>query len=152
MTDTLLTDLTVWLAGAPALADVPGFWVDLSGPMPGTGGVFPAGVTVLESRRNLWGDVTLRCRAQFALRLVLPFSPQDPDGAAANAARLLDLQGWVAAQSAAGLAPVFGSTDVHRETLAAEQGRLESVRADGTAVYALRLTAQYTQLYEEESQ
>ena len=71
--------------------------------------------------------------------------------AAENAARLLALQTWVAAECAAGRAPVFGNADPARETLRAEQGKLERADAGGTAVYSLRIRAEYIQLYTEET-
>ena len=58
---------------------------------------------------------------------------------------------WVAAECAAGRAPVFGNADPARETLRAEQGKLERADAGGTAVYSLRIRAEYTQLYTEET-
>lgn len=41
--------------------------------------------------------------------------------------------------------------DPARETLRAEQGKLERADAGGTAVYSLRIRAEYTQLYTEET-
>ena len=90
-------------------------------------------------------------RAEFTLRLCLPLPPGDSATAAENAARLLALQTWVAAECAAGRAPVFGNADPARETLRAEQGKLERADAGGTAVYSLRIRAEYTQLYTEET-
>ena len=49
----------------------------------------------------------------------------------------------MAAQSAAGEAPHFGSRDRETETLSAA-GALESVSDEGTAVYAVTLQADYT--------
>ena len=66
-----------------------------------------------------------------------------------NAARLLDLQTWAAAESAAGRGPVLGNAG--REVLRAEQGRMERADAGGTAVYTVRLQAEYTQVYTEET-
>lgn len=77
--------------------------------------------------------------------------PGDSATAAENAAHLLALQTWVAAECAAGRAPVFGNADPARETLRAEQGKLERADAGGTAVYSLRIRAEYTQLYTEET-
>ena len=66
-----------------------------------------------------------------------------------NTARLLDLQTWAAAESAAGRGPVLGNAG--REVLRAEQGRMERADAGGTAVYTVRLQAEYTQVYTEEN-
>ena len=83
------------------------------------------------------------CWAEFTLRLCLPRTDAD------NAARLLDLQTWAAAESAAGRGPVLGNAG--REVLRAEQGRMERADAGGTAIYTVRLQAEYTQVYTEET-
>jgi len=88
-------------------------------------------------------SAALGCRAEFTLRLCLPRTDAD------NAARLLDLQTWAAAESAAGRGPVLGNAG--REVLRAEQGRMERTDAGGTAVYTVRLQAEYTQVYTEET-
>ena len=62
---------------------------------PGTGGLWPRGVTVLTRRENLLGGVSLRCRAEFLLRLCLPLPPGDDARAVRNAGRLLACRaGW----------------------------------------------------------
>ena len=81
-----------------------------------------------------------------AARLCLPLTQAE------NAARLLALQSWAAAESAAHRAPVFGNTDTEREVLRAEQGRIERTDAGGTVVYTVRLQADYTQSFTEELQ
>lgn len=144
MTETILTDLTGWLAAAPCLAGVRRWQIDDAGPAPGQAGVFPAGVTVLARREDVCGGLVLRCRAVFVVRLALPLGR-----AAQNAALLLALQSWVAAQSAARAAPRFGS-DPDRETLAAAGGRLERAGPGGVGIYAIRLTAEYNETYKEE--
>ncbi len=113
------------------------------GPAPYTAGLWCRGITVLDRRENLLGRVTQRCRAEFTLRLCLPRTDAD------NAARLLDLQTWAAAESAAGRGPVLGNAG--REALRAEQGRMERADAGGTAIYTVRLQAEYTQVYTEET-
>ena len=64
-------------------------------------------------------------------------------------ATTLDLQTWAAAESAAGRGPVLGNAG--REVLRAEQGRMERADAGGTAVCTVRLQAEYTQVYTEET-
>lgn len=147
----MMQKLYAFLARAPALQ---GLTVQVGdvGPAPGTAGLWAGGITVLDRRQNLLGGVRQRCRAEFTLRLCLPLPPGDSATAAENAAHLLALQTWVAAECAAGRAPVFGNADPARETLRAEQGKLERAEPGGTAVYTLRLQAEYTQLYTEEMQ
>ena len=134
----MMQKLYAFLARAPALQ---GLTVQVGdvGPAPGTAGLWAGGITVLDRRQNLLGGVRQRCRAEFTLRLCLP------DTRAENEARLLALQAWIAAESAAHRTPV-------QECLRAEQGRMERAEAGGTAVYTLRLQAEYTQLYTEEMQ
>lgn len=144
MEDEPLKTLCDWLRTAPALAGVKTLWVDGAPAVPGTAGLFPAGVQVTERRVNLWGEVRLRCRASFTLRLVLPYGGHSAD---ANAATLLELQRWVLAESAAGRAPVFGNTDPAAERLTAADARLERASDEGTAVYAVQLKAEYTIRY-----
>ena len=146
----MMQKLYAFLARAPALTGIT-LAVGDAGPAPGTAGLWCKGVTVLEQRENLLGTVRQRCRAEFTLRLCLPLPPGDSATAAENAAHLLALQTWVAAECAAGRAPVFGNADPARETLRAEQGKLERADAGGTAVYSLRIRAEYTQLYTEET-
>lgn len=141
MEEEQLKILCDWLRTAPALAGVKTLWVDGAPAVPGTAGLFPAGVQVTEHRVNLLGEVRQRCRASFTLRLVLPYGGRSADK---NAATLLELQRWVLAQSAAGTAPVFGNTDTARERLSAADARLERATDEGTAVYAVQLKAEYT--------
>ena len=98
----MLTKMTAFLARAPALQGL-SLTVGDVGPAPYTAGLWCRGITVLDRRENLLGRVTQRCRAEFTLRLCLPRTDAD------NAARLLDLQTWAAAESAAGRGPVLGN-------------------------------------------
>ena len=119
--------------------------VGRAGPAPYTGGLWGAGVTVLEERRDLVGGVTLRCRAEFTLRLVLP-----GDTPGENARRLAGLERWAAAMSAARQGPTYGNTDTERESFRAEQARLERADADGTVRYTVRLRAEFRYKFTEE--
>ena len=133
--------LAAWLRTAPGLEEVE-IGVDGAGPAPGGGGLFPAGVEVLQCRRDLLGGQTLRCRATFVLRLVLP-----TDTAPRNARLVLRLAAWVQARSAAGDTPRLGSADFAAETMTAASGRLERAGVGGSNVYSLRLIAEYTEKY-----
>lgn len=150
MNESVLPALRDFLAGAPALSDLT-LRVEDAGPAPGTCGLWPRGVTVLTRRENLLGGVSLRCRAEFLLRLCLPLPPGDDARAVRNAGRLLALQSWVAAKSAAHALPAFGSGLPEGETLRAQDGRLETADAGGTARYTIRLLAEYTEVYKEDT-
>lgn len=147
MDENTLPALRGWLAGAPDLAGVDQLWVDHTAgdaPPGGEAGLYPQGVQVLARRANLLGDTDLRCRARFDVRLVLPSVPGDDALATRNAQRLLGLRRWVAAQSAAHKAPVFGD-DPATETLQAAGARLESTDREGGATYRVTLTAEFNE-------
>ena len=150
MNESVLPALRDFLAGAPALSDLT-LRVEDAGPAPGTGGLWPRGVTVLTRKENLLGGVSLRCRAEFLLRLCLPLPPGDDARAVRNAGRLLALQSWVAAKSAAHALPAFGNGLPEGETLRAQDGRLETADVGGTARYTIRLLAEYTEVYKEDT-
>ena len=141
----MIDEMLTFLARAPTLGDLSLTWGQ-AGPRLGTGGVYLRGVKVLQTKTDLLGCQKQRCRAEFLLRLCLPLTQAE------NAARLLALQSWAAAESAAHRAPVFGNTDTEREVLRAEQGRIERADAGGTVVYTVRLQADYTQSFTEELQ
>lgn len=134
----MLTKMTAFLARAPALQGL-SLTVGDVGPAPYTAGLWCRGITVLDRRENLLGRVTQRCRAEFTLRLCLPRTDAD------NAARLLDLQTWAAAESAAGRGPVLGNAG--REVLRAEQGRMERRRGRHGGLHRAFTSGIHTSLY-----
>ena len=116
-----------FLARAPALQ---GRTVQVGdvGPAPGTAGLWAGGSTVLDRRQNLLGGVRQRCRAEFTLRLCLP------DTRAENEARLLALQAWIAAESAAHRTPVLGREPRHGGIHPAPAGRIHTALYGGNAM------------------
>ena len=154
MNETYFEQLLQWLARCPALTGID-LRVDDLPPAAGTGALFPKGVEQTDRWQNLLGQVTTRQKMQLVLRLNLPFVPGDANLSAQTARRLLELQAWVAEQSAAGLAPRLGQTDPRpgiflgnadpvQETLTAGAARLEQANDEGSAVYTVTLTAHYT--------
>jgi len=137
--DTLLT----WLGACPALSGVT-LQVDYLPPAAGCGALFPRGIQQRERRQNVLGETVSRLRMELALRLNLAFIPGDGALAAQTAQRLLALQNWASEQSAAGLAPKFGNTETDRETLRAGAAQLEGASDEGSAVYTVTFTADYT--------
>lgn len=141
--ETYFEQLLQWLARCPALTGI-ALRVDDLPPAAGTGALFPKGVEQTDRWQNLLGQVTARQKMQLVLRLNLPFVPGDTELTAQTARRLLELQAWVAEQSAAGLAPQLGNADPMQETLTAGAARLEQANDEGSAVYTVTLTAHYT--------
>ena len=143
MNETYFEQLLQWLARCPALTGID-LRVDDLPPAAGTGALFPKGVEQTDRWQNLLGQVTARQKMQLVLRLNLPFVPGDANLSAQTARRLLELQAWVAEQSAAGFAPQLGNADPVQETLTAGAARLEQANDEGSAVYTVTLTAHYT--------
>ena len=106
---------------------------------PGSVGLFPQGVEVLEEKTDLLGNVSIRCRQKFELQKVV-CPGEDP------ARWLLQLQQWMLEQSALGLAPRFGDVPA-AEQIRAEKGRLKEITAAGTAVYTVTITAEFVKRY-----
>lgn len=100
MNETYFEQLLQWLARCPALTGID-LRVDDLPPAAGTGALFPKGVEQTDRWQNLLGQVTAHQKMQLVLRLNLPFVPGDANLSAQTARRLLELQAWVAEQSAA---------------------------------------------------
>ena len=65
-----------------------------------------------------------------------------------NARRLAALQAWVAAESAAGRAPRLGNCEPLTEQVRTEGGQLDRTDPGGTALYSIRVMAEYTMRYD----
>ena len=114
MNETYFEQLLQWLARCPALTGID-LRVWTTCPRRGhRGASSPKGVEQTDRWQNLLGQVTARQKMQLVLRLNLPFVPGDTELTAQTARRLLELQAWVAEQSAAGFAPQFGNMTLYR--------------------------------------
>lgn len=142
----MLEEMLNFLARAPTLGDITLAWSQ-GGPRPGTGGLYLRGVKILQSKADLLGRQKQRCRAEFLLRLCLPLPAGDGETALANAQRLAGLQAWVAAESAAGRAPRLGNCEPVTEQLCTDGGQLDRADLGGTALYSIRVLAEYTMQY-----
>ena len=143
----MVEQILAFLARAPALEGVVLQWGQ-AGPRPGCGGVYLRGVKVTETKTDLLGRQKQRCRAEFLLRLCLGAPAGDGDAALANARRLAALQAWVAEESAAGRAPRLGNCEPTAEQMYTEGGQLDRMDVGGTALYSIRVLADYTMQYD----
>ena len=132
--------LRQWLRSFPGWGNVP-VHIDTLPAQSENAGLYPLGVEVLERKRDLLGNVSLRCRQKFDLYRTV--SPGED-----HAGWLLGLQQWVQQQCALGLAPRFGDVAA-AEHIRAEKGKLKEVTAAGTAVYAVTITADFIKIMEE---
>ena len=107
---------------------------------PGSTGLYPRGLTQLSRREDVLGNVAVRYRCSFLLRRVAGQSEE-------NARWLLDFQNWVMEQDRLGLAPSFGDVP-GTQRLQASEGKLESCKQVGSALYTVQLSVEFTKFYE----
>ena len=120
--------------------------IDYADRVPNCAGLFPSGMVELSRRTDLLGRVTTENQLNFALYAVFGKAPGDDVVATLNATWALGLQEWVQEQSATGQAPTFG--DLPRtERMVASNGAIYSASDEGTAVYAIQISATYTKRY-----
>ena len=116
--------------------------VDYADAIPGSTGLYPRGITELSRREDVLGNVTVRCSWGFALqRAALPGEE--------NARWLMEFQNWVADQDRLGLAPKFGD-DPKSERIRASEGQLQSHAQVGSALYTVKLLAEFTRIFKGE--
>lgn len=121
--------------------------IDFTDKVPNTGGLFPSGL--VEVRRRSFIDGTREVDNQYNFALYTKFTkvPEDDFTGTANAAWLMEFQEWVQEQSVLGAAPAFGD-DPRRERIFAGNGELYSASDEGTALYVIRISVNFTKRYE----
>ena len=135
----MLEMVKTWLQTYPGWE---GIQLDYVDPVPGNSGLYPRGITELASREDVLGNKTVHYRCEFLLRKA---ATADED----NARWLLEFQQWVARQDAMGLVPQFGD-DPKRQHVRAFEGRLDSHKQVGSALYTAQLTVEFTKHYRGE--
>lgn len=136
-----LEKMRQWLLNYPNWGESGLLYVDYTDAVPGLG-LFPAGLEELGRKTDVLGNVTVKCRYNFALyRVTAAWEDKMKD-----AAWLLEFQQWVQKQSVAGLAPQFGDVPA-AERLRAQKGKLKEASQAGTATYVVTLTADFTKIY-----
>lgn len=144
---TALEKLKTWLAAYPGFDLLSTFQVDYTDQIPGSGGVFPAGLVEVERRQDIVGHITVANQYNFGLYYVLEKAPGDDVGASLNAGWIMDFQEWVQQQSALGLAPIFGDAP-GKERITAQNGVLYEADEEGTATYMVQLSVLFQKNYE----
>ena len=136
-----LEKLRNWLLTYPNWGESGLIYVDYTDAVPGLG-LFPAGLEELSRKTDVLGNVTVRCRYNFALYRVTAAQEDKTE----DAQWLLSFQQWVQQQSIAGLAPKFGDVPA-AEQLRAQKGKLKEASQAGTATYVVTLIADFTKIY-----
>lgn len=136
-----------WIKTYPGSKDIEDYQVDLLDQIPYQNSIAPAGLVEISRREDLIGNVTAENQYNFGLYYAFPKDPQNNSGATENATWLMDFQKWVQEQSARGLTPKFG--DIPKtERISAQNGTIYGTDEEGTAVYVVQLSANFTKVYE----
>lgn len=118
------------------------YHVDYTDHIPGNAGLFPAGLVEVSRNTDVLGNTVVTNQYNFALYHVFTKAPDDDAGALVNADWVMDFQEWVQAESVRGNAPTFGD-DPYQETMTAQNGALFETSEEGTAIYAVQLSAKF---------
>lgn len=144
---TGLEQVRTWLKSYPGMDRLTDLRVDAVGAGAGSGGLFPQGITELERKEDILGNVEVLNQYQFQLTCVFARPEGDDEAAAANETWLQDLQTWVQERSARGQVPQPGG-GAYSASAKAEKGMLKGMGADGTATYTVALTIKTKERYE----
>ncbi len=144
---TALEKMRAFVALYPDFDILGGFTVDYTDKVPDCAGLFPGGLVETRRRADILGEhVEVDNQLNFALYTRLAKDATDDEGAAANAEWQIGFQEWVQAMSATGQAPAFGDYP-RSERIAAQNGAVYSADEEGTALYAIQLSVNYTKRY-----
>ena len=135
----MLETVKNWLQTYPGWEGIQLDYVDT---LPGNSGLYPRGIREVSSREDVLGNKQVRYRCEFLLRRA---ATADAD----NARWLLEFQQWVAMQDAMGLVPKFGD-EPKTQRIRAFEGKLDSHKQVGSALYTVQLTVEFTKFYRGE--
>ena len=82
----------------------------------------------------------------FGLYYVFAKATEDDEGSTENADWIIDLQEWVLEQSILGKAPTFGD-EPREEKIKAQNGTIYGATEEGTAIYMVQLSVEFTKNY-----
>lgn len=136
-----------WLMTYPQIGRLQGLCVDYYSAQPNNGSIDPSGLVEISRKTDILGNVTVENQCNFALYFVLAKSPEDDKGATDNADWLLDLQQWIQEQSIRRQAPIFGDVP-ETETISAQNGKVDAADEEGTGIYSVQLSINFTKIYE----
>jgi hypothetical protein len=142
-----LTKIKEWLATFPGNNRLESLQVDYIPAEPGNGSIAPSGLVEISRKPDILGNITVENQYNFGLYYVLAKSTDDDEGSTENADWLMDLQEWVQEQSLTGKAPKFGD-DPLTEQIQAQNGSIFGADEEGTAIYMVQLSVNFTKKYE----
>ena len=136
----MLEKIVKWLQSFPGWED--SIRIDCVDARPGSAGLYPKGFREISRREDVLGNLQVSFRFDVLLR-------KNAESSEENAKWLLEFQNWVAEQDRLGLAPKFGD-DPKRERIRASEGQLLSLSQVGSALYTVKLWAEFTKIYKGE--
>lgn len=145
MTD--LEKVIRWLKSYPEILRIMAFSVDYHADAPENSSLAPSGLVEISRTEDVLGNVTVQNQYNFDLHFVLFKAPADDVGAEQNANWVMGFQNWVQEQSIRKLAPTFGD-EPEKETIRAQNGQLTYADRDGTGIYTVQLSINFTKIYE----
>ncbi len=145
MTD--LEKIRNWISAYPGTGRLLDLKVDYYEAAPDNGSIAPAGLVEISRLEDILGNVTVENQYNFGLYYTLAKAPGDDTGSTENADWIMGLQQWVQEQSFHHLAPAFGD-EPRKETIKAQNGELIAADEEGTAVYLVQLSVNFTKHYE----
>lgn len=144
---TALEKMRAFVAGFPDTDVLANLAIDYTDRIPDTAGLFPSGLVEVRRTTDLLGNVTTQNQYNFALYAVVGKAPGDDWIATQTQEWLMGFQEWVQEQSVRHLAPTFGD-EPRSERITAQNGAIYSADPEGTAVYAIQISASFTKRYE----
>ena len=142
-----LDKIRKWLLTYPQIGRLQGLNIDYYSEQPDNSSIAPSGLVEISRTEDILGNVTVQNQYNFGLYFVMIKAPEDDAGATENADWLMEFQKWVQEQSIRRLAPVFGD-DPRSETIKAQNGVNEYADQEGTGIYAVQLSINFTKIYE----
>ncbi len=144
---TALEKIFQWLKSYPEIQRIEAFSVDYHADAPENSSLAPSGLVEISRTEDVLGNVTVQNQYNFDLHFVLFKAPADDAGAEENANLVMGFQNWVQEQSIRKLVPTFGD-EPNRETVRAQNGQLTYADRDGTGIYTVQLSINFTKHYE----
>lgn len=144
---TELEKIREWLKTYPCYDILSEFHVDYTDCIPSNAGIFPEGLVEISRNETITGNVKVQNQYNFGIYYTFLKSPGDDVGAMFNSQWVMDFQRWVQEQSVLKKVPTFGNYQTEREVVSAQNGVLYQVDEEGTAVYMVRLSVKFQNLY-----
>ena len=136
----MLEKLKQWLQTFPEWED--SICIDYVDARPGSLGMYPKGFKEISRREDVLGNLQIRYRFDVLLRRTARKSEE-------NARWLLEFETWIMEQDRLGLAPRFGD-EPKTERIRISEGQLHSLAQAGSALYTVKLWAEFTKTYRGE--